>query len=674
MFSNDQLSQLTQLKQDIRSSKDMAQGTVRATSGRFGFVTLDDGREAFLNPEQMERVFPGDRVEIEVTTTEKEKFEAKLEKLISSEITFLSGRYRIRGKGHFIATDDVHFSRWIFIPPKNRAKCQEGHYATAKIIRHPFKDGRAQAAITSNIGDAHTPHIERLYTLGKYQLSEYFTKNVLESAQTLCENSVDQTAHNGTEQQDLRHIPFITIDSASTRDMDDALAIEANDNGWTLSVAIAAPSADIKANSPLDKAAQQRGQTTYFADRPLTMLPEQLSLERYSLQCQQDRSSLVLQCHIDTNGHVSAFTFIPALIQSHAKLSYAQVAAELEGRDFHTPASLSDITPFKEQLALLHTCSKALHAYRKEHYIIINNHNDVALYLNDKGKLDRIEKIERNCAHSIVEEAMLLTNRYAGQFLAEHKAGLFVTHKGYRNERRQDIESLLTEKMDVTIDNTDQLASYIQTIKTLQNNAAFTPLLSIQQRFLEPSQLTTDSNPHFGLGFEQYATITSPIRRYQDLYNQRAILDILAGNKVNSLKEDALTTLKENIQHSRSAAQFMERWLISDFMQDKIGQTFSGTISLLTNQGVGVRLDDTAIEGFIPAIRPNKKAKEEKEKKGDKISFNNQRMELTWNEQNIALDQPVTVTLAKIDHEKKKLEFTFNEAPSVANEPSSAAQ
>lgn len=661
MFSNDQLSQLTQLKQTIRSSKDMAQGTVRATSGRFGFVTLDDGREAFLNPEQMERVFPGDRVEVEVTTTENEKFEAKLEKLISSSISFLSGRYRVRGKGHFIATDDTHFSRWIFIPPKNRAKCQEGHYATAKIIRHPFKDGRAQAAITSNIGDANTPHIERLYTLGKYQLSEYFTKNVLENAQALCKNTIEANNDDDITQQDLRHIPFITIDSASTRDMDDALAIEANDNGWTLSIAIAAPSTDIKANSPLDKAAQQRGQTTYFADKPLTMLPEQLSHDRYSLQCNQDRASLVLQCHVDSNGNVSECTFIPALIQSHAKLSYAQVAAALEGRDFHTPASLSDITPFKEQLTMLHACTTALHAYRKEHYIIINNHNDVALYLNEKGKLDRIEKIERNCAHHIVEEAMLLTNRYAGQFLAEHNAGLFITHRGYRNERRQDIESLLSEKTKTTIENTDQLAHYIHTIKTLQNNDDFAPLLSIQQRFLEPSQLSTDSSPHFGLGFEQYATITSPIRRYQDLYNQRAILTILAGKKTTPIKEDALTALKDNVQHSRNAAQFMERWLISDFMQDKIGQTFSGTISLLTNQGVGVRLDDTAIEGFIPAMRPNKKSKDEKEKKGDKISFNNQRMELTWNEQSIALDQAVSVTLTKIDHEKKKLEFAFND-------------
>lgn len=652
MFSSDQLSKLTQLKQDIRSSKDIAQGIVRATSGRFGFVTLDDGRDVFLNPDLMERVFPGDRVEIEVITNKKEQLEAKLEKLVSSPIAFLSGRYRIRGKGHFIATDDTQFSRWIFIPPKNRAKCQEGDYTTAKVIQHPFKDGRAQAAITSKVGDQNTPHIERLYTVGKYQLSETFPKDVTAVANELCTQAISLE-----DKQDLRDIPFVTIDSAATRDMDDALAVETTEGGWLLSVAIAAPSMDISADSPLDKIAKKRAQTTYFADKPLTMFPENLSLERYSLQCEHDRLSLVFQCKVSPDGSVSEFTFIPAVIKSHAKLSYAQVTALLEGRDYNPPAALTDATPFKEQLITLQACCNSLRAYRKEHHIITDNNNDFALYLNDKGKLENIEKVERNIAHAIVEEAMLLTNRCAGDFLSKNKAGLFVTHRGYREERRPDIETLLSEKVGSEISNTDQLENYISTIKTLQADEALKPLLSTQQRFLEPSKLSTQAKPHFGLGFSHYATVTSPIRRYQDLYNQRAILHVLSQKKASAIEEQALSELIQSVQKSREASQYMEKWLVCDFMQSKIGQSFTGTISLLTNQGVGVRLESTGIEGFIPATRPNKK---DKEKKGDKISFNNQRMELSWNDDQIQLDQVVNVTLTSIDHEKKKLEFSFS--------------
>ena len=630
MLSNDQLSQLSQLKQDIRSSRDLAQGSVRATSGRFGFVTLDDGREAFLDPDQMDRVFPGDRVEVEVTKNKKDQLEAKLEKLISSSITFLSGRYRVRGKGHFIATDDANFSRWIFIPPKQRAKCQEGCYATAKITQHPFKDGRAQAAITVNIGDENTPYIERLYSLGKFQLHETFQKEINHAANALCQQSItDNTSekepstvsgtttetetatHTTAAKQDLRQRPFITIDSAATRDMDDALAIEKTDVGWQLSVAIAAPGMDIAPNSPLDKAAKKRGQTAYFADKPLTMLPENLSLERYSLQCQQDRASLVFQCDISQEGEVSNPQFIPALIQSHAKFSYTQVAALLEGRDYTAPESLSDATPFKAQLEELQACTQQLHTYRKTHFIVNQNHNDVALYLDENGKLERIEKIERNCAHSIVEEAMLLTNRCAGDFLAQHNAGIFVNHRGYRNERRADIEALLSEKTNTQIENTEKLESYINTIQLLQSNTELQPLLAVQQRFLEASHLSLESQPHLGLGFTHYATITSPIRRYQDLYNQRAILHILADKKVSPFSEKELEKLKAAVQNNRDATQFMERWLICDYMKAKLGQTFTGVISLLTNQGVGVRLNDTAIEGFVPAAKPNKKDKSE---------------------------------------------------------------
>ncbi|MFT6102142.1 MAG: VacB/RNase II family 3'-5' exoribonuclease [Candidatus Endobugula sp.] len=662
MFSNDQLSALTNLKQNIRSSRDIAQGVVRATSGRFGFVGLDDGRDAYLNPDQMERVFPGDRVEVEITKNDKEQFEAKLEKLLDSPVNFLSGRYRVRGKGHFIATDLHNFDCWIFIPPKMRMKCTEGCYITAKVTQHPFKDGRAQAKVTQNVGDENTPFIEKLYSVCKHRIESNFSAEIESTAKQLIEQAPQTDLADDSQGtltiQDLRHIDFVTIDSASTRDMDDALAISQTDNGWQLSVAIAAPSTDIPFNSSLDKTARKRAQTTYFADKPLTMLPETLSIERYSLKAGEERQSLVFQCLIDNDGAVSNTAFIPAIIKSHAKLSYMQVAALLNGQEYNSNPSLSDPADFKTPLEQLQQCTQTLHSYRQAHHIVLDNRADFALYLNKQGKLENIEKIERNCAHSIVEEAMLLTNRCAGDFLAEHKAGLFVHHRGYREERRKDIEALLTEKMHTTISDTQELASYVCTIRALQQSDDAGLLLSIQQRFLEASQLSTEPKPHFGLGFDHYATITSPIRRYQDLYNQRAIYKILANQAVDTLNAQQLEQLQGNVKESRQASMFMEKWLICDYMASKVGEKFTGTVSLLTNQGIGVRLDDSGVEGFIAA----KKADKRKPKAPfDKISFNNQRMELTWDDQPIALDQSINVTLLRCDHDKNKLEFGFSE-------------
>ncbi len=654
MFSSDQLSQLSELKHTIRSSRDIAQGTVRATNGRFGFVTLDDGRDAFLNPEQMEKVFPGDIVEVEVNTVEKNdktQYEAKLEKLVKSSIKFLSGRYQVRGKGHFIATDMAQLSRWIFIPPKYRGNTKDGDYITAKVNLHPFKDGRAQAKITENFGNDKTLFIERLYSLGKHQLTTEFSKDAVEQAQQLCEQKIELK----NQWEDLRDITFVTIDSASTRDMDDALAIQRNSNGWKLSVAIAAPSVDIIKGSPLDKQAKKRGQTTYFPDKPLPMLPESLSLERYSLKSHEERMSIVFECEINFDGTVDAYRFIPAIVKSHGKLSYAQVAALLEEREFQVTGALDNAANFQKMLVELQQCTSALMQYRQQHHIVIQHRPDYALYLDNNGKLENIEKLERNCAHTLVEESMLLTNRCAGEFLAQHHAGIFTQHAGFRSERRSDIETLLCEKLEQETVNTESLEEYITLIKTLQSDEKHTALLSVQQRFLEPSQLGIEAKPHFGLGFNFYSTITSPIRRYQDLYNQRVIYQILTDNKKESLDNHQLTLLKDNINNSREASSYMERWLICDYMQSQIGQSFTGTVSLLTNQGIGIRLNDTGIEGFIAGVKANKKTPDIK---ADKISFNNQRMELTWNETDIRLDQTIKVVLSHVDHEKKKCEFT----------------
>ncbi len=645
MLSSNQLSQLNQLKEDIRAKRDLACGVVRATSGRYGFINLDDGREVYLSPEQMERVLPGDKVEVEVIQNDRDQSEATLQKLISSSTKFLCGQYRVRGKGHFIAAEDNQLNRWIFIPPKGRGKAQDGDYITAKLTQHPYKDGRAQAIITKNIGNGNTDHIERLYSVAKFQLHDHFNKDTFDEAEAL----FNQENLSNNHLQDLRELRLITIDSAGTRDMDDALAITSKEDGWHLSVAIAGPGFEITNNSTIDKTARKRGQSVYFADKSIPMLPEKLATDRYSLQCDKERVALVFSCEISHKGECSNIKFTPAIVKSDAKLSYTQVAAILNDTPYNAPEHLSDASAFTEELQQLQACSKALYEYRETHFVVHEHKPDFSLILNEKGKLESIQKMERNCAHTIVEECMLLTNRCAGNFLAQHNTGIFIHHKGFRQERRDNIEALLSEKTGADIVNTAELQGYLKTIKTLQQNTDYQPLLAIQQRFLEPSVLNHQPSPHFGLGFEHYATITSPIRRYQDLYNQRAIYRILCGESSDTLQEKEIEQLQDSLNNGRHAVTYMNQKLICDYLQSKMGQTFTGTISLLTNQGVGVRLNDTGIEGFIPAT------------KDDKISFNNQRMELTWNKRDIMLEQTVDVTLNSIDTSREKPVFSWTE-------------
>jgi VacB/RNase II family 3'-5' exoribonuclease len=658
MLSSDALSQLSGLKKEIRAGKDTAQGAVKGTSGRFGFVTLDDGREVFLKPEQMDRVLHGDRVEVTVTQNDKEQFEGKLEKLIHSPLKQLAGRYCIKGKGHFVIFENQQHTRWVFVPPKLRANAKDGHYVVARVTQHPFETGKAQAKIIRDLGTELTAETAIQYTLACFQLFENFPKDIIDDSQRLTKQPLGQP---GTDKlNDLRNLAFVTIDSQNTRDMDDALSINTTDDGWLLRVAIANPGHEFTSGSSLDNIALRRAQTVYFPSKSISMLPETLSNQRYSLLPDEDRLALVCELTIHSSGKVTAFKFEPALVQSKAKLSYQQVSALLNDKDFSVPAQLNDATPHRDQLLALHQCANALNDYRKQHQLVMPNRPDFMMLINTEGKLQSIEKLEKTIAHVIVEESMIATNQAAGEFLAEHNAGgLFIVHPGYREERRQDIEKLLKEYLGEDIDvDTRKLESFIEIVKSLQENNEAQELFSIQQRFLQGSTISTTPAPHFGLGAKYYATVTSPIRRYQDLYNQRTICQLLNKKKTTPLKNRQIEKLNETINNGRQANRFMEQWLITDFMEAKIGQTFEAKIALLTNQGVGVRLNDTGIEGFIAGAKEDK---ENPDKPFDKVSFNNQRMQLTWNDKPLSLDQDVKVILKSVDKTNKKLAFEWLE-------------
>ena len=449
--------------------------------------------------------------------------------------------------------------------------------------------------------------------------------------------------------------------------MDDALAVERTDSGWTLFVAIADPSVEIDADSALDCLARRRVQTLYFPGKPLPMLPEILSVERYSLLPDADRYAMVCEIAITHEGKIDRFSFFTALIRSHAKFSYQQVSMILQGQAFQTPPYLTDATAFVEQLQMLNACTEQLKAYRKETQLVMQNRSDFAFVLNQQGRLESIDKLERLISHQIVEEAMIATNQCAGHFLARHQLGLHAVHLGYKAERRDDIEKLLKEALgDEQVGDTSQLKNYVSIVKTLQKDEQYQLLLNIQQRFQGGSEPSLTAAPHFGLGVEHYANVTSPIRRYQDLYNQRQIHSILSNKKGVVLKDKQVDKIKEVLSGNRSAVKLVEQWLIADYMEGKIGQVFQGYVALLTNQGVGIRLVDNGIEGFIAARKESHK-KDIDNKQGDeallaasaeminddKISFNHQRMELTWNETSLVLDQKVDVKLVGVDKARK---------------------
>ncbi|WP_226648236.1 VacB/RNase II family 3'-5' exoribonuclease [Microbulbifer variabilis] len=638
MLNADALKQLSQLKTDIRSSKEFAEGRVRGSNGKFGFVELEDGREAFLPPNEMERVFPGDRVRVSLSEEKKGKLSAELDALIDSQLDYLVGQYVQRGQGHFIQPSQNGLSRWIFLPPKARGKAQPGEFIACKINRHPFKDGRAQAKVEAVIGKPDIPGIEHAYVVAQFKLPEQFGQ----AAQTQAQEISARLSSVIAERQDLSELGFATIDAESTLDMDDALAVSTSDGGWTLHIAIADPSSVIEADSALDKEAFERAHSQYLPGETLPMLPRNLCEDLFSLVPGEPRPALVVHIDINSDGSLGESRYEYAAISSQHKLSYIQVSQFIEGDESAVPEEQ------KQSLRNLAAVYEARSAYRASHSLAMEDRPDYEIHLDDKRKIARIEKQERNVAQRMVEEAMLATNISIGGKLAELQQGCFSVHLGFREERMGEVRSLLKELLPEHAEqDLSELPHYLALVKQLENHddAQMQNLLAVLKRMLRPGQLDNKAGAHLGLGLESYATVTSPIRKYNDLHNHRVLRAALQGNTAVALSDEQIESLQESLVRGRQANRALEQWLYTQFMQDKVGQEFTGKITLVNGAGLGVRLDEFGIDGFV---RLN----------GDKKNlpnFDGKHLTLTYNEQSFQLEQAIKVKVSSVDVDKRRI-------------------
>jgi exoribonuclease II len=710
MLNADALQQLSQLKKTIQDSKDYAEGTVRGTANRFGFVMLDDGREAFLPPEEMQQVLPGDRVKVSLTENDKKKHEAKLEKLLGTELKTFTGEYLEKGNNHFVSADHPQLARWFFVPPKQRKGCRSGDLVSCQIVRHPFGDGKAQTKIVARIGRLDEAGIERQYIIHKHGLVHEWSQDAQQETQAI-QALVAETAAplDKTGREDLTALGFVTIDAESTQDMDDALYLEAQDDGWLLYTAIADPAAFVPAGSALDRAARQRASSIYFPGHALPMFPNELSQNIFSLLAGEERLVLVCKQRISASGEILDFSFGNAVIRSRYKLSYNQVADCLANGNH---AAVPD--DCVELLGHLHTLATARKRYRYENHIVQDNNVDYVFRLNKQQKIEKVERRQPTLAHQIVEEAMLATNCCAGHYFAQAaerlgraSGGLFSSHAGFRPERLAEIEQLLKkDKPDMEPLELTALESYCQLMRTLQGNDADAVLLATFKRRLQPASISTEAAAHFGLGFEYYATITSPIRRYQDLHNHRVIKGLLAAQVLagetptrQALAEQTLTRqtsstadisvaesvvepssaepfsaeptsaepsvaehsvaepsfvdqLQAQIIRNRQACRQVEQWLLCQFLADKQGEIFEATVTSVASQGIAVRLTDTGAGGFIP-IRGNKK---------NPPKYDSLRMTLAHGDTTYHLEQVLRVKLDKVDLTSKQLQLSVNQA------------
>lgn len=654
MLNADALSQLRQLKSDIEENKVVFPGTVKATNGRFGFVALDEGRDVFLPPEEMQKVLPGDRVQVTEQEVDKGKTQGVVDELIESRLSTFVGRYLVKGKGHFVVPETPGINRWIFIPPKERMNAQPDDYLYCCIHKHPIKDGKGQAKVLRVIGKAGDPGIERALTLATFDLSDEWPEPVVKQAESLNEAAI-KALEAGREDRTDR--AYVTIDSPATQDMDDALLAEPNATGWALSIAIADPAAVIEPGSAAEQEAFRRATAIYFPGEPLPMLPDTISTRLCSLIPDTNRLVLVCDLQVNNDGSLGDYSFHQAVIRSRAKLNYELVCNLIEGREDEDIKALPDSVT--NSLDQLHQVATALRKWRSDNALLSGDRPEFRLRLDENRRIRAIEPSVQTEAHRVVEECMVAANRCAADFLAKHPSGLFIQHPGLRADRINNIKSLL-EAYAPHLAHID--ASEPEGFKTLMRETseleAEVPVKTILSRQLARAELAFTPAPHQGMGLSAYTTFTSPLRKYSDLYVHRMIKAALWDAPMNALSGEQLSALQNTQIKARQAANSLEAWLKSDFAKTLGDAPMAGIISRTVPAGFFVRLDSNGLEGFVSC----------KDLQG-KYGFDPVTLRLRHNKNGriFQLDQVVKVRFAGVDEERRQINFKLVEAEEVTN-------
>ena len=398
----------------------------------------------------------------------------------------------------------------------------------------------------------------------------------------------------------------------------------------------------IPQGSALDELAQKRATSVYFADGVMPMLPPELSEQASSLQEGAVRPAMVAELHLAQDAAVKDIKLYEAIIESRAKLTYSQVAQHIATVCEDIPADLHG------SIHHLADCASALNQWRREHSLIMEERPDFRLILNDEGQISDIVRIDRNDAHKLVEECMLVCNRSVAEWLRVRKAGFFIEQSGIRTERIGEAAALLKEQLN--LEKKPDLAdkeTYISLLQQAANADSELPLRTILSRQMQRSEYGRTGLPHLGLGFSCYTTFTSPLRKYNDLLIHRTVKALLKEETPPEISDEVLQSIQLGQNRARAAASLAEQWLKLNWLRlQPEGQAYDGTLVNMNSSSFTVRLNDTGIEGVID----RRKAK-------GKWVFDSKTMTHRQGETCFMLGQPIKVIVQEVEPVRRQLKL-----------------
>ncbi|VEI70847.1 exoribonuclease II [Serratia rubidaea] len=591
MFQDNPL--LAQLKQQLHSQTPRVEGVVKGTEKGFGFLEVDGQKSYFIPPPHMKKVMHGDRI-VATLHTEKEREIAEPDSLVEPFLTRFVGRVQKKDDRLSIVPDHPLLKDAIQCRPARGLShdFQAGDWAVAEMRRHPLKGDRTfYAELTQYITHADDHFVPWWVTLARHNLE----KEAPEMAAT-------HAPSDALPREDLTALNFVTIDSASTEDMDDALLVQENADGTLqLTIAIADPTAFVDEGSALDDIARVRAFTNYLPGFNIPMLPRDLSDNLCSLRANERRPVLACRVTLAADGALGDdIHFFAAEIESKAKLVYDEVSDWLEGiGDWQPPSDA-----IAQQITLLQRVCAARSAWRHQHALVFKDRPDYRFVLGEQGEVLDIITEQRRIANRIVEECMIAANVCAAIVLRDRLGfGIYNVHNGFDPALvEQAVTVLQANGVEADAGKLLTLDGFCELRRHL--DAQPTQFLDSRiRRFQTFAEISTEPGPHFGLGLEAYATWTSPIRKYGDMVNHRLLKAIISGQSAEKPQDAMTLQLAERRRANRMAERDVGDWLYARFLQDKAGTDtrFNAEIIDVTRGGLRVRLLDNGAVAFIPA-------------------------------------------------------------------------
>lgn len=603
MLRDGQLIQNRRGGYGVAQKLDLVPGVVTANPDGYGFLKPDvGGEDLYLSPFEMRKVLHGDRVLGSIVGADRRgRRQGAIVEVLERRSSRLVGRIVEKDGLVLVAPDDRRLHQDILIPPGKDQGARSGQIVVAEITDPPELHRGPIGKIVAVLGERLSPSLVVEMAIASHGIPHEWPDKTLREA-TEVEPEVTREEIDG--RKDLRGMPLVTIDGEDARDFDDAVFAEPIEHGFRLVVAIADVSHYVRPETSLDEEAYKRATSVYFPGFVVPMLPETLSNGICSLNPKVERLCMVCDMRVDREGEVTKSTFYPAVMRSHARLTYNRVWQAIGEENADARAEIGSLMP---QIEHLHQLYKVLAKARKKRGAIDFESAEVKFRLAPSGEVVQLGTEPRNDAHKLIEECMIAANVEAAKFLHKRRIpALYRVHESPPEGKYQDLLEFLKDfslKMPPAAEVVP--GDYAALIKKVQKRPDASLIESVLLRSQSLAVYQPECQGHFGLALEAYAHFTSPIRRYPDLLVHRAIRHAIAKGKPEAYlyTPSAMSAMAVHCSSCGRRAEEAERDVDERYkcawMEKHVGSEFDGIVSGVTSFGLFVELIDSKVTGLV---------------------------------------------------------------------------